>query len=489
MSKKKNRVSIVGPIIMGTSFYSWFCGYLTGSDTVINDLGTEGDVDIYVNSPGGSVFAGFEIVNAINAVIASGRNVTFYISAMAASIASYITTGAKGAKVVMAENGKLMYHAPWIYTAGSKDELSDTAKLLSMMEDDIKSALKSRGVTAEESWFQAGRAKWIASKEAKEMGLIDAVGVPPMDLIAHVKMRNKASKDAYDSADVTTNKANDDKAKAAHKAFGKGFSDVAASAMVHGLVEQLCRDKYGDDCIIECAEDNTVSVTKQNGDAVLLNFSADPLNIVSVDWENCAISQNAVAVNGENDMSKKNTNAPSEPVATEPVATEPVATEPVATEPVATEPVATEPVATEPVATEPVATEPVATEPVCDGDAFVEGSTPTGHGTAPVAPIASIATAAVNTATAAALGLTDDMVAFAKAQYPKARASFIDTIKSCNANAFGDSELDAMKLDTLDKLARLVNAQTAAPKADNSIVASASAKPQKGTATLPPPKY
>ena len=121
MSKTKNRAAIVGPVITGPSFYSSLFGYLTGSDTVINDLGREGDVDIYVNSPGGSVFAGFEIVNAINAIVASGRKVTFYISSMAASIASYITTGAKGAKVVMAENGKLMYHAPWVYAAGTKE--------------------------------------------------------------------------------------------------------------------------------------------------------------------------------------------------------------------------------------------------------------------------------------------------------------------------------------------------------------------------------
>ena len=78
-----------------------------GSESVLSQIGDSGDIDIYVNSQGGSVFAGFEIVNALNAAVTQGRAVTFYVSALAASIASYITSGVKGARVVMSDNAKL----------------------------------------------------------------------------------------------------------------------------------------------------------------------------------------------------------------------------------------------------------------------------------------------------------------------------------------------------------------------------------------------
>ena len=82
--KKKNdgrkRIAIVGGIVSGKSFDGWF-GRYTGSETVLSQIGDSGDIDIYVNSQGGSVFAGFEIVNALNAAVAQDRAVTFYVSA------------------------------------------------------------------------------------------------------------------------------------------------------------------------------------------------------------------------------------------------------------------------------------------------------------------------------------------------------------------------------------------------------------------------
>lgn len=498
MSKrKKNRVAIVGPVVTGGSFYSRYYGYVTGSDTVINDLGTTGDVEIYVNSPGGSVFAGFEIVNAVNAVVESGRNVTFYISAMAASIASYITTGSKGAKVVMAENGKLMFHAPWTVGRGTKDEFRDTAVLLEQMEDDIKAAVRSRGTTPEESWFAAGRAKWIASAESKQMGLIDAIGNPPVDLVMYVKTASKTAMDAYDSAEA---KANDQKAKAASQSFGRGFDDVAAAAMVEGVIEQMCNEEFGEGCSVTNVSSDSFHLTKKDGDTVLLKFSPDALNIVSVDWENSV----AVAKNGEDDMSVKNKNSGvtepvatelAEPTATEPVAiepVEPVATEPAVEEPVAAEPVeptATEPSVEEPVATEPVATEPVATQPVATGDGddgFIEGVTP--QPTAQHTEHVAVEPTASGAQPGADHGLTEDMIAFAKTHYPKARQAFIDTIKESGGNDFSDTELSAMSLDTLSKLAKLADFHDKTPRADNSIVAS-KGKQEKGEATLKPPKY
>ena len=129
-SGSTRKVLIVGTVVNGRSGYSGWYGRCAGSESVIEEIGSEGDIDVYINSPGGSVFAGFEMVNAFNAARDAGREVTIYVSAMAASIASYIACGVKGAKVYMSSNAKMMFHAPWTFVLGSKDELRDTSNLL-----------------------------------------------------------------------------------------------------------------------------------------------------------------------------------------------------------------------------------------------------------------------------------------------------------------------------------------------------------------------
>ncbi len=503
MSKKAkvNRVAIVGPIVSGTSFYSyWYGCYITGSDTVIGSLGTSGDVEIFVNSPGGSVFAGFDIVNAINSVIESGRKVTFYISAMSASIASYITTASKGAKVVMSDNGKLMFHAPWTVIIGSKDELRDEADLLEQMETDIKKAVKSRGATSEDSWFEAGRAKWISAEESKAMGLIDAIGNPPIDLIIAVKGLDKkpisggdseyAMKDNKEGGkeDGRSTKKCSDGSRSDLDIFRKQVDKIAASTMMNGVLEDICSQQFGEKCTVTDVADGSFRLTRENGDKSLLKFSPDPLTIVSVDWESIASFEElkgSDTTNGEDDMSEKNKNLNTDD-----------GNEPVATEPVNTEPVVENPVATEPVATEPVNTEPVATEPTTVGDpeGFVEGQD--NSGAVPLNGLELNGPAVTPSTADLAADLTEDMVAFAKERYNQTRNSLIAKIKGCSASKFTDTELNSFKLNMLENIANIVDFAESAQakstevgdgKADNSIVA---VKQDKGqVATLPPPSY
>ena len=294
--KKKNdgrkRIAIVGGIVSGKSYNGWF-GRYTGSETVLSQIGDSGDIDIYVNSQGGSVFAGFEIVNALNAAVAQGRAVTFYVSALAASIASYITSGVKGAKVVMSGNAKLMFHAPWVCTCGSKDQLKDAADLLGKMEDDIVSAVEARGAKAEPEWFAAGRMKWFSAKEAVKNKLADEIGSPPTDLISYLT-------EEYKSGDSSASLYSDSlSGKPGYTAGKTELERFAAQTELKSYIASLCAEHFDDIQAVEVERDN-IRLAHKDGSFSLLNYENDPLNIVNVNWESARKETQK-----ENDMSKQ----------------------------------------------------------------------------------------------------------------------------------------------------------------------------------------
>ena len=283
----KRFVAIVGSVVSGRSGDGWY-GRCTGSDTVLKAIGASGDVEVYVNSPGGSVFAGFTIINAFNAATAAGRSVTIYISAMAASIASYISSGVSGAKVYVSPNSKLMFHAPWTSVEGSRTQLLDAAELLAKMEDDIVAAVESRGAKADKEWFATGRAKWLSAKEAIEAKLADGIANAPSDLLAYV------------TSDAALGYTTRENAKFADMSRLDAEDRYAASSSFEGMLEQMCGDRFGGDVEVSEVGNWTFKAAKKDGSAMLLKYRSDAANIVAIDWDSAKSEPEQ-----ENDMSKQ----------------------------------------------------------------------------------------------------------------------------------------------------------------------------------------
>ena len=106
------------------------------------------DLNIYVNSGGGSVFAGMAIYNMIKR---HQGNKTVYIDGLAGSIASVIALA--GDKVVIPSNAYMMIHKPWTYTCGNSNELREQANVLDTIEEGIMNVYKNNlkdGVDIEE---------------------------------------------------------------------------------------------------------------------------------------------------------------------------------------------------------------------------------------------------------------------------------------------------------------------------------------------------
>lgn len=138
-----------------------------------NDLNkvTASKINLRINSPGGSVFDGTAIFNALKRHKAE---VTTYIDGIAASIASVIALA--GDKVVIADNALFMIHNPWAMAIGDANEMRKTAEILDKTRDSIMAAYSAKtGMSEAELMSLMDAETWYNAGEAKDAGFVDEI--------------------------------------------------------------------------------------------------------------------------------------------------------------------------------------------------------------------------------------------------------------------------------------------------------------------------
>lgn len=169
------KINIKGPIIPSSyqRVYDWF-GIEATSPKRVNDLIDEAngeDIEVEVNSGGGSVFAGSEIYTALKSY---KGNVTVKIVGLAASAASVIAMAGK--KIIMSPTAQIMIHNSSTWTEGDYREMEHTAEVLKSINATIANAYRIKtGKTQEELLSLMDKETWMAADEAKELGFIDEI--------------------------------------------------------------------------------------------------------------------------------------------------------------------------------------------------------------------------------------------------------------------------------------------------------------------------
>lgn len=174
------------------------------------DEAKEKDLNIYVNSGGGSVFAGMAIYNMIKR---HQGHKTVYVDGLAGSIASVIALA--GDKVVIPSNAYMMIHKPWVSTYGNSTELRAQADVLDTIEEGIMNVYKENlkdGVDIELVREMVNNETWLTGEEAlnyfniEVSEGIDAVACVsecyegyskvPKTILNGLRMENKRSKNS-----------------------------------------------------------------------------------------------------------------------------------------------------------------------------------------------------------------------------------------------------------------------------------------------------
>jgi ATP-dependent Clp endopeptidase proteolytic subunit ClpP len=145
------------------------------SATVVKAINaiTAKKISLRINSPGGSVFDGVAIYNAL---ARHSAEVTTYVDGLAASIASIIALAGK--KIVMAENAMLMIHNPSTMAWGESSDLRKTADVLDQVKETLVNTYATRTGKARDVIAAAmDDETWFTAKEAQAWGLADDIQI------------------------------------------------------------------------------------------------------------------------------------------------------------------------------------------------------------------------------------------------------------------------------------------------------------------------
>ena len=137
------------------------------------------DINLYINSPGGSVTAGMAIYDTMQFVKC---NVTTYCIGQAASMgALLLCAGAKGKRFAL-PHARIMIHQPWGGVQGAASDIHIQAKEILRLRDEINKILATHTLKPLEKIVQdTDRDYFMSADEAKDYGIVDKVVSSSLD--------------------------------------------------------------------------------------------------------------------------------------------------------------------------------------------------------------------------------------------------------------------------------------------------------------------
>lgn len=144
-----------------------------GAQEVVDQLKSidASQIDVHINSPGGNVFDGIAIMNALRNHKA---NITVKVDGLAASIASVIAMA--GDTIVMSLGSQMMVHNPSGFAMGDAKTMRELADTLDKSRASIASIYADRAGGTVDAWGTAMDAEtWYTAQEAVDAGLADKV--------------------------------------------------------------------------------------------------------------------------------------------------------------------------------------------------------------------------------------------------------------------------------------------------------------------------
>ena len=130
-----------------------------------------GDITLWINSPGGDVFAASQIYNML---MDYKGNVTVKIDGLAASAASVIAMA--GIRVLMSPVSQIMVHNPMTVAIGNAEEMSKAIDMLSEIKESIINAYEIKtNLSRDEISKMMDSECWMNAKKAVELGFADEI--------------------------------------------------------------------------------------------------------------------------------------------------------------------------------------------------------------------------------------------------------------------------------------------------------------------------
>ena len=160
-------------IFLGTEVNDYTANVIQAQLLYLDSVDSERDIHLYLNTPGGSVYAGLGIYDTMQFVRAK---VATICTGLAASMgAVLLVAGEKGMRAAL-PHSRVMIHQPLGGVQGQASDIEITAKEILKLKDELYAILSDHsGKSIDAIRKDADRDHWMTAKEALEYGIIDQI--------------------------------------------------------------------------------------------------------------------------------------------------------------------------------------------------------------------------------------------------------------------------------------------------------------------------
>ncbi len=160
-------------IFLGMQVEENIANIITAQLLFLESVDAKKDILLYINSPGGSVYAGLGMYDTMQYV---GPDVATICTGMAASMGAVLMSGGAKGKRSALPHARIMIHQPSGGMQGQSRDMEITLKQMQELRKDLYTILANHtGKKYEEIEKDSDRDYWMRATEAKEYGLIDEV--------------------------------------------------------------------------------------------------------------------------------------------------------------------------------------------------------------------------------------------------------------------------------------------------------------------------
>lgn len=165
-------------IFLGTQIDDYTANVIQAQLLYLDSSDPGKDISIYLNTPGGSVYAGLGIYDTMQFI---QSDVATICTGMAASMGAVLmTAGAKGKRSAL-KHSRIMIHQPMGGAQGQASDIEITAREIQKLKKELYTIIAEHsGNTFEKIEQDSDRDYWMTAEEAKAYGMIDEVLIKPI---------------------------------------------------------------------------------------------------------------------------------------------------------------------------------------------------------------------------------------------------------------------------------------------------------------------
>lgn len=160
-------------IFMGTGVNDHVANIIQAQLLFLESVDSSKDISIYINSPGGGVYAGLGIYDTMQFI---KPEVATICTGMAASMAAVLMCAGQKGKRSALTHSRIMIHQPMGGAQGQASDIEITAREIMKLKDELYQIIASHtGQDIEKVRQDSDRDYWMKSQEAKDYGMIDEI--------------------------------------------------------------------------------------------------------------------------------------------------------------------------------------------------------------------------------------------------------------------------------------------------------------------------